>query len=74
MYSGNTRFYRGRRGRKPYVRVHEVIEPLLSLGGVVERNQLLLHVLILGNVVLDEMGRLLSQLRITRRGARKRTT
>lgn len=41
-----------------------MIEPLLSFGSVVEGNQLLLHVLIFGNVILDEVSRFLAKLEI----------
>ena len=41
-----------------------MIEPLLSLGSIVEGNQLLLHVLIFGNVILDEVSRFLAKLEI----------
>lgn len=45
-----------------YVRLHKMIKPLLSLLGVVEGDQLLLHGIIVRNMVLDELCSLFSEL------------
>lgn len=45
-----------------YVDFVKVIVPLLSLRSVVERNELLLHVVVRLDMVVDEIGGLLSQL------------
>ena len=52
--------------RRTHVSLHEVIEPLLSLLGVVEGDQLLLHSIVVRNMVLDELGSLFSKLEYDR--------
>ena len=47
---------------RKYIDFVKVIEPLLSLGGMIERNQLLLHVVVRFDMVANKIGGLFSQL------------